>query len=394
MRNEILAFFLIGMLMLGCAAPAKAAQNPEAAKQVEPEKTAAGNQSLNAPIPVQTGGVNAAKNTANASSVAEQPKAAEENKTMPEMKRGRADPSLEVPIYDPEKAYFGTTLLPDNHDLGNPRIIEVNMLGEVLWEYSLPADMKQYTNPGFDAEMLQNGNILFTLPRKGVYEVNRDKEIVWSYADPKVSHDADRLPNGNTLIAFGAYDGKSDAQAKEVNPAGKVVWSYYAKNHFGNIAEYKDLNEEGWTHTNAVMRLADGNTVVSHRNFNLLAVVDAQGNVVGTVESGEFVAQHDPVYLPNGNLLFATHTTPQMAVELDANNTVAWSFAVRERTAWPLRDVDRLPNGNTLVTGADRILEITPEGEIAWELKMNGVAFASQMDYAAKGFYKSQRLAS
>ena len=418
MQNKILAFLLIGMLLFGCTAPKSApgtdtASSAEAggAKAAEPQaKTptpapaqASAASNLNV-TPNSTANATPnitnianATNTTDATAIAEPPKAAAENKSkiiLESIKRGTVDSAFEVPIYDPEKAYTGTTFLPDNHDLSNPRIVEVNMLGEVLWEYYLPASMKQYTNPGFDAELLENGNIFFTLPRKGVYEIDRDGNIAWSYLDTKVSHDADRLPNGNTLIAYGAYDGKADAQAKEVTPAGKVVWSYYAKDYFGNIAEYKDMNAEGWTHTNAVIRLANGNTIVSHRNFNLLAEVDSQGNVVRTIESGEFVAQHDPAYLSNGNLLFATHGTPQKAVELDANNTVVWSFAVREKSAWPVRDANRLPNGNTLVTCADRILEITPAGEIAWELKMIGVTFASQMDYAAKGFYKAERLGS
>lgn len=400
----VIAVLVLGLFFAGCTGTAPAIQPAENAP-APPAQHPAPQQNFTCPsgevvtsmadcplqqplpVPAQAGDMNATGNAENATDGNRTKAGAEE------MKRGTADPSFEVATYDPEKVYPGTTLLPDNHDLDNPRIVEVNMLGEVLWEYYLPAGMKQYTNPGFDAEVLGNGNILFTLPRKGVYEIDRGGKIVWSYPDPKVSHDADRLPDGNTLIAFGAYDGKNDAQAKEVSPGGKVVWSYYAKNHFGSMPAYKDISSEGWTHTNGVMRLANGNTVVSHRNFNLLAEVDAQGNVVRTVEGSEFVAQHDPAYLPDGNLLFATHTTPQKAVELDSNNTVVWSFIVRERNAWPVRDADRLPNGNTLITAADRILEVTPAGETVWAFRMKGVTFASQTEYASRGFYKAQRIA-
>jgi len=383
----------LGLLFFGCAGSAQGNQPAvnvpvqAPAPQVQPAPQA----QQQTPVPQ----VQAAPAKNNTTATAEQPKAPVENKTkliLEKMKRGTVDSSFIVPIYDAEKAYDGTTLLPDNHDLSNPRIIEVNMLGEVIWEYKLPSNMKQYTNPGFDAEMLENGNILFTLPKKGVYEINRAGQIVWSYANTKVSHDADRLPNGNTLIVYGAFDTKEDAQAKEVNPAGKVVWSYYAKDYFGSNPAYKDISQEGWTHTNAATRLANGNTMVSLRNFNLLAEVDSQGKVVRTIESSEFVAQHDPAYLPNGNILFATHTVPQMAVEMDANKTVVWRFAVKEKKAWPVRDANRLPNGNTLVTASDRILEITPDGEIVWEFALNGITFTSQMEYASRGFYKAERL--
>ena len=63
------------------------------------------------------------------------------------------------------------------------------------------------------------------------------KQVVWSYTDPKVSHDADRLSNGNTLIAFGSMDTTSDAQAIEVSPDGKIVWSWHAGDSF-NAAPY------------------------------------------------------------------------------------------------------------------------------------------------------------
>lgn len=404
MKHTIfLALIAISLLFLiaGCAQQAASGANTPATNQSSisppsphPAANATANQSANNSAP--TPQLPAANTTGNASagtnaSATGQP-AANTTNASAQMQRGTPDAAFEVPVYDSEKAYFGTTMLPDNHDLDRPRIVEVNMLGEVLWEYCLPSDMKQYTNPGFDVEPLANGNVLFTLPRKGVYEINRNGAIVWSYMDSKVSHDADRLPNGNTLISFGASDTQADAQAKEVNPAGQIVWSYHAANYFGSMPAYANISSEGWSHTNAVMRLENGNTVSSHRNFNLLAEVDAQGNVVRTIESSEFEAQHDPAYLPNGNLLFATHTNPQKAVEMAPNGTVVWSFTFPEQHSWPVRDANRLPNGNTLITGSDRIVEATQDGVAVWVFKLTGNVFSSQSDFAAKGFFKAERL--
>ena len=154
------------------------------------------------------------------------------------------DPDIHVDNYNPDKAWHGTTLLADNHRLERPRIIEVNMQGQIVWEYVLPQNLREYTNPGFDVEWLPNNNILFVLPRYGVYEINRNGDIVWSYLDKKVSHDADRPPNGNTLVVFGGGDQISDAQVKEINPEGKIVWAWYAKDHFYK-SPYKDIYNEG-----------------------------------------------------------------------------------------------------------------------------------------------------
>ena len=304
---------------------------------------------------------------------------------------GTPDPAFLVDVFVPEKAWQGTTIFADNHDLTRPRIVEVNMRGEVTWEYDLPAELRSYTNPGLDVEPLPNGNILFLLPRNGVYEITRGKQIAWKYLDPKVSHDADRLPDGNTLIAFGASDAMSDMQVKEVNPRGGIVWSWYARDSF-NRAPYLGISNEGWTHTNAVTRLANGNTLVSLRNFNLMAEVDPGGKLVRTLGDGIAVGQHDPEVQPDGNILFANHGQPQAAVEMAPNGTVLWQLNFPDQKSWPLRDADRLPNGNTLITGVDRIVEVTPEKELVWRLMLKGVVFATPQETAGRGFYKAERV--
>lgn len=305
-----------------------------------------------------------------------------------------ADPAFYVDVYIPEKAYNGTTLLPDHHDPQNTRVIELNMKGEIVSEYVLPAHLRQYTNPGFDAERLPNNNILIVLPKKGVYEIDRNGSTVWSHWDSKISHDADRLPNGNTIYVFGDEDQIDDAQVKEVNPQGKIVWSWYAKNHF-NTPEYRNIYGQGWTHINAVTRLENGNTLVSLRNFNSLVEVDPQGEVVKIIHQDFLEAQHDPEVLADGNILLANHGNPQEALEINRDTgEVIWRFPVLKRQAWPLRDADRLPNGNTLITGSTVILEVTPEQEVVWRVLMKDFIISSPREAPAKGFFKAQRLSA
>lgn len=306
------------------------------------------------------------------------------------MPRGTADPKLSVDIYRSDKAWAGTTLLPDNHNREMPRVIEVNMLGEIIWQYVLPEHLKQYTNPGFDVELLANNNILLVLPGNGVYEIDHNGNTIWSYLDNKVSHDADRLPGGNTLVVYGNEDGISDAQVKEINPEGEIVWSWYARDQF-NESPYKDIYDQGWTHTNAVTRLPNGNTLISPRNFGLLVEVDPQGEVISTCGEGFLVHQHDPEMLLTGNILIANHDTPHSIIEIDPNTEeIVWEFVIRERENWPVRDANRLPNGNTLITGTTKILEVTPEGEIVWQYTLD--ATFQGIESAARGFYKAERI--
>ena len=304
-----------------------------------------------------------------------------------------SDPDINVDLYHPDKAWQGTTLLADNHRPDRSRIIEVDMLGRIVWEYPIPGYLKEYTNPGFDVERLPNNNILYVLPLKGVYEINRSGDTVWSYEDRKVSHDADRLPNGNTLVVFGGGDGAGDAQVKEIDSKGKIVWAWYARDHF-NQPPYKDIQNEGWTHTNAVSRLPNGNTLISLRNFNCVVEVDPRGKVVRTIGEGIFQAQHDPEMLPGNHLLVANHQKPNRAIEVDLNTgKIVWQSPGFERDAIPVRDANRLPNGNTLVTGSTKIVEFTPQGEIVWQLRLRNINFRNQRDWPGLGFYKAERIA-
>jgi len=185
-------------------------------------------------------------------------------------------------------------------------------------------DLREYNNPGFDVEGLPNGNVLFVLPLKGVYEINRNGDVVWSYMDSQVTHDADRLPNGNTLVVFGGFDSRNDIQAKEINLKGEIVWSWKAKDHL-DTAEYRNVYDQGWTHANAVTRLENGNTLISLRNFNIVVEVEPNGSIVRTIGKGIFHYQHDPEVLPNGNLLVMNHTRPNKAIEIDPKtNKVVW----------------------------------------------------------------------
>jgi hypothetical protein len=106
--------------------------------------------------------------------------------------------------------------------------------GRVLWKLGAPPLSGQHA-----PVPLRNGNILIfdngptrldqTFPFSRVIEVNpATNEIVWEYHDAnpqgfysdRISN-AQRLPNGNTLINEGMF-----GRFFEVTPAGEVVWEY------------------------------------------------------------------------------------------------------------------------------------------------------------------------
>jgi len=237
--------------------------------------------------------------------------------------------------------------------------------------------------------LLPNGNVLFTSRGKGVYEIDRSGNIVWSYLTNEISHDADRLPDGNTIFVWGFPDQIDDAQVKEITPEGEIVWSWYAKDHFYK-SPYKDIYDDGWTHTNAVTRLPNGNTVISLRNFNFVVEVDPQGSIVKTIGEGILNGPHDPEVQPNDNILVASFQ-PHRVVEIDAKTgEIVWQFATVPQGIPGVRDADRLPNGNTLLTGLQKLAEVTAEGEIVWQLTL-GVTLEAGRERGL-GFYKAERI--
>ncbi len=306
------------------------------------------------------------------------------------MPRGTVDPDLAVDVYQSELAWAGTTLLADSHNPSKPRIIEVNMLGEIIRQYMLTQNLGK----AGDVELLPNNNILFTA-NEGVYEIDRSGKVVWQYLTSKLDHDADRLPNGNTIFVFANKDQKSDAQVTEVNPKGEIVWQWYARDYFDR-PPYNSIKDEGgsWIHTNAVSRLDNGNTLISLRNFNFVVEVDPKGAVVRTIGEGICYHPHDPEIQPNGNILVANHSEPNQAIELDPKTgKIVWKYTILDKNNSPVRDADRLPNGNTLITGTTKIIEVTSTGEIVWQFGLKGISFSGD-DAQTLGFYKADRISA
>jgi len=305
--------------------------------------------------------------------------------------RGTPDPELEVLTYLPEKAWPGTTLFADKHIQTRPRIVEVNMLGEVVWEYLIPEELRAFNNPGFDVTAVPGGNVLFVLPRYGVYEVDRQGNTVWSFIDEKVSHDVDRLPNGNTLIVWGGGDGHDDPQVREISPSGETVWAWYARDHYSD-SSFSKIEQDGWTHTNSAQRLPNGNTLIGLRNFHIVVEVEPDGSVVNTVGSDLLVHPHGSKLLENGNVLVINQFANAALEIRPATNKVVWtSRAVSMGSVRPLRDADRLPNGNTILTGSTKIVEMTSEGEVVWKLVLKDQRYRGK-DAPLLGFYSSERI--
>ncbi|MEM7200790.1 MAG: aryl-sulfate sulfotransferase [Planctomycetota bacterium] len=130
---------------------------------------------------------------------------------------------------------------------------------------------------------------------------------------------------------------------------------------------------------------SDGHTLFSNPNGEAV-LIDMDGTVLHTWASplpGEHLGLIKP--LPKGHLLGAVHRPGSQqwhtAVELDWNGKVVWAYYMDPAAGYIHHDLERLPNGNTLILGAQRllapqispvpvlddfILEVDPDGNPVW----------------------------
>ncbi|MBI3022970.1 MAG: aryl-sulfate sulfotransferase [Thaumarchaeota archaeon] len=331
--------------------------------------------------------------------------------------RGVVDPNYKVEIWVPSKTWNGTTVF-GNSEMGE--IIEVNMFGEVVWRYEHP--QTGAGKPIFTGVMIipSSNNVLYTVVQpenmRGAYEVNREGQLVWSFIDKRVSHDAQRLPDGNTLINAGHSEDYSpwpyvDPQVFELNPQGEIVWAWHAKDWYANDPKYKDVRipEHGfglWTHNNKALRLPDGTTLIELTNFNITIIVDKSGMplqafgdpcVKGCEPFGKVVFPHGAIPLPNGNLLVADPPTGVYELDISKNEAVwRWPELQRIRDETPFfRGAQRLPNGNTLINdGLGRLIEVTRDGQKVWELRSSSYVPPGPLERRAEKsfFFEAERL--
>jgi hypothetical protein len=127
----------------------------------------------------------------------------------------------------------------------------------------------------------------------------------------------------------------------------------------------------GWTHVNSAQRLANGNTLISLRNFDLVVEVDPRGDVVWSYGALVLKHQHCAWLLDNGHLLITDNGNARI-IEVDrATQRIVWEYGEGLKFAVQACAY-RLPNGDTLITdsGNQRILEVDPAGKRVWELKV------------------------
>ena len=148
-----------------------------------------------------------------------------------------------------------------------------------------------------------------------------------------------------------------------------------------------------------------GDIMISMRNINSIAVLDKDSRLIKWWMSGAFSNQHDPDFLPNGNILLYDNRWERRKyggsriIEFDpVSRRVVWQYVGDRANPFysEVRGMQQpLENGNVLVTESEggRAFEITRAGKVVWEYinalgEAGKVGLVTQADNVPVGFEK------
>jgi outer membrane protein assembly factor BamB len=242
-----------------------------------------------------------------------------------------------------------------DHSTG--KVIKIKGDGTLLWDFP--------DNNGHDVQLLPNGNILITPGT--AQEVSPDKKVVWELGKPTVGHAeaAQRLPNGNTMIA----DNANGAVIVDVSPDKQVVWKYDVPNH---------------PQMRQVRRLLNGNTLICASSNHIVLEVNSAKEIVWKYEIPfPYLAKR----LENGNTLISSGEgagkNGDYLIEVDKEGKTIWKYGgegapKEEKLKWPA-GFDLRPDGTIYVSEAHggQIRVISPDRKTSRIIKSPAMKHAA-----------------
>ena len=236
----------------------------------------------------------------------------------------------------------------------------------------------------YDVDRLATGDFLLPTTQDGhtvVEEIDAETGehvSVRHFEGLHDTHDVD-LINGDELLMNDMGDEHNRVVVYNLTRE-EIVWEYRFDEHNDEFPR-SGGGEYGtdWTHNNDVERVEPGVFMVSVRNFDQVVAVNRSTKEIewrlgADDQHGILDEQHNPDYIE-------TEDGRATVVVADSRNDRVVEYT-REGEAWNRtwvlrggnlnepRDADRLPNGNTLVSDrrGHRLLEVTPDGEVVWEV--------------------------
>lgn len=227
---------------------------------------------------------------------------------------------------------------------------------KVIWSYG---------HASRDGWVLPNGNVLLALSKSAKYpggaiaEVTREGKEIFSYKGTQSEVNTVQAIDRDTFLL-------TEAGAKprllEVNREGKIVAEVALD------AQTKDHHLQ----TRMARKLANGNYLVPQLLDRVVREYTPAGKAVWEVKTPHM--SFTAIRLDNGNTLIGC-TLGNLVIEVDDKGKTVWQLSNDDLPNKPINDacgVQRLPNGNTVVTShhatANQIkfLEVTRDKKLVW----------------------------
>ncbi len=304
--------------------------------------------------------------------------------------------------YVPEIASDGVNLYVSAH--GEEAVL-MDMEGEVLhrWTYDLsadldPADAKVLKTRFRKAHLYPDGGLAVVYGGHAwLARLDKDSKLLWKvkggfhhdleiqpdgtiFAIGSASHVVERINKKKPVIEDFIVQLSADGEELQRLPVLEAIEnSIYAPllqqmPAYGDIFHTNAIEVLKSPHANAPETWEAGQVLISIREMDVLAVIDMEQRKVVWAMTGMWDGQHQPAILDNGNMLvfdnFGTGMSNVYEFQPGSQNIV-WAYqgtAANDFYSETCGSLQRLPNGNTLITESDsgRAFEITADGAEAW----------------------------
>lgn len=250
--------------------------------------------------------------------------------------------------------------------------------------------------------LFPNGDLLGIYEGLGIVKVNARSQVLWSLRGG-FHHDLEVRENGEIWVLdregkllprIHPTEGVLEDFVTVLSPGGKVLRKISLLECFeragdpeikGLLARRPASGDIFHTNTLEILdgRFADrhpafrrGNLLLSVLKLDALAIVDPEQGKVVWARAGSWRKQHQPTFLPDGNLLLFDNVglgrDLSRVMEIDPlTGRTVWEYGGRgvDFSSRTMGSCQRLANGNTLITESEngRAVEVTRDGRTVWE---------------------------
>lgn len=308
---------------------------------------------------------------------------------------GTADPHAErsgVYLHDTDRAFPGFNLYAPRR----PQALLLAMDGTVVHRW------RARSGPWVHVELLDGGGLLAMVKDERLLRLDADSNLLWT-REGNFHHDLWVDGDGRIHVLDRTYDLRPEVHPVTRTVVDRVTVLSSDGEPVGNLpildliqaSPYAfllpDVRARGINRTTPTLdvlhanhvevfdgRLAhlsplfrEGNLLLSLRTINTILIADPDaGEVLWAWGPSNLVVQHHPTLLDDGHLLiFNNGVGRSEVIELDPlADRVVWRYTADDFHSPTRGSVQRLPNGNTLITESDTgyVFEVTPEGERVW----------------------------